>query len=209
MSNDEVEALVKRYFSKEGYTFPDNFEHRVDPDSSAVIYSFIRDFKPKTCLQIGCWEGGTTCIIMAALLKNELPFRFEASELLADKAYNTIRHVMEKCGKTPGMMSDITCNLKHVPEEIDFLFHDTDHDLETTKWVVDNIFPRLKDGALVILHDWAVQDIKGKWVAKTGAWPETEYLIELHDKGQLPLEKVYWNYGNPNIWELGVFKYRP
>jgi hypothetical protein len=212
MNNDEVKALVDKYFQSEGYTFPADFEHRVDNDSLSVIYSFVRDFKPKSCLQIGTWEGGTTLIVLSALLKNKLPYTFVASELLNDKRENTKQHAIQKCGVAPTMIGDITKCLDEVPEEIDFLYHDSDHDAETTVWVYNNIFPRLKDGALVIFHDWAVEDHEGVWSGKgpngTGGWPETTIMMDLHNAGKLPLEKVYWNYHNPGDWETGVFYYR-
>lgn len=211
MTNEEVQVLVDQYFKGDGYVFPGGFEHRLDPDSSAVMYSFIRDKKPTTALSIGTWEGGSACIIESALQMNDPPFQYYASELLDDKRENTRLHVLEKCGKTPIMLGDITKSLSQIPQEIDFLYHDSDHDTGTTQWVVDNIFPRLKKGSLVIFHDWAVEEINGKWVGKgsqgKGGWGETQLLMDLHEKGQLPLEKVYWNYHNPGSWELGVFLY--
>lgn len=212
MTNEEERLLEEKYFYKEGYTFPSHFEHRVDQDSLKAIYSHVRKEKPRNSLQIGCWEGGTTLTILAALLKNNKKFTFVASELLEDKRENTKQHCIEKFNVYPVMIGDITKCLDQVPEEIDFLYHDTDHDLETTKWVFDNIFPRLKDGALVIFHDWAVTDNNGVWLGKgengSGGWPETEYMLELHRQGKLPLEKVYWNYKNPGNWETGIFKYK-
>lgn len=206
MTNEEVEALVSKYFNAEGYRFPDGFEHRVDPDSSAVLYSFIREFKPTSILGIGTWKGGSTCVMVAALKKNGVPFRYVASELADDMRRETEQNCIAVNGIAPLMIGDITANLDKVPEVIDCLYHDTDHDMPTTKWVLDNILPRVKKGGLVMFHDWAVVDKKGKWIPKDGAWPETLYMIEQHKKGLLPLEKVYWNYGNPGMWELGVFR---
>ena len=211
MTNEEVYALYPantismNTLKVEDYSTPQDFEHRVDPHSSLAIYSFLREYKPVNCLQIGCWEGGTTGIIMAALKKNGKPFRFVASELLADKMIHTAEHTIREYGIKPEMVGDITTSLPDDLKDIDFLFHDTDHDLETTDWVVKNVFPRLKEGALVIFHDWAVMEKDGKWIAKDGEWGETRYLIDMHENNSLPMEKVYWNYGNPDRWETGVF----
>lgn len=221
MKNEEVMEMVQEYFVGDRYEFPGDFEHRVDPDSSAVLYSFIRKFKPTSVLSIGTWKGGSACIIMSALLENQKedkrkkktvkPFVYVASEIDDTLRRDTHDNVKKKCGKAPTMIGDITENLKGVPKEIDFLFHDTNHDAETTDWVVKNIFPRIEIGAYVVFHDWAVyEDEEGNWLGKgdggVGGWPETEYLLDLHRKGELPLEKVYWNFKNPGSWELGVFK---
>ncbi len=207
MTNEEVNKLCREYFDKDGYTHHTGFDRRVDDDSLRVIYSFVRKHKPSSILQIGCWEGGTTSPILAALIKNKKKFKFVASELLDDKRQKTMLHCLEKNGQTPLMTGDITKNLKDVPKEIDCLFHDSDHDAKTTKWVIENIFPRLKKGALLIFHDWAVEEIDGKWVPKDGAWDETIILCELHNQGVLPFKKVYWNYHNPGSWETGIFIY--
>jgi len=206
MKNEQVEELVNKYFHAEGYRFPVEFEHRVDPDSSAVMYSFIREYKPKNILGIGTWRGGSTCVMMAAALKNGTEFNYIASELEPDLRNETKENCIRVNGVAPTMVGDITKVLDDVPRDIDFLYHDTNHDLDTTVWVLDNILPRVKKGGLILFHDWAVEDVNGKWVAKDGAWPETLEMIDRHEKGTLPMEKVYWNYKNPGQWELGVFR---
>jgi len=205
MTNDKMQALNDKYFNAEGYRFPEHFEHRVDPDSSACLYSLIREYKPKSVLGIGTWRGGSTCVMISALKKNGGDFRYVASELMDDLRAETEKNCMEVNGMAPEMVGDIMESLDLIPEEIDFLYHDTNHDFETTKWILDNILPRVKKGCLIAFHDWAVEEIDGKWVAKDGAWPETLEMIKRHENGTLPMEKVYWNYKNPGDWELGVF----
>lgn len=217
MTNEEVFALYPPHtvdfmeLQVEDYKMPHDFEHRVEGRSLLCIYSMLRDYKPKTCLQIGCWEGGTTNVIMHALKKNGDKFRFVASEILADKRENTRLHTLRDTGIEPEMVGDCTKEIPKDLKNIDFLYHDTDHDKKTTEWVVENILPRLKDGALVIFHDWAVTEKDGEWLGKgaggTGGWEETEYLLDLHRQGKLPFKKVYWNYGNPGTEETGVFLY--
>lgn len=213
MTNEEELLLEEKYFIKDGFQFPEGFEYRLDKDSLKAIYSFIREWKPKNVLEIGTSHGGSTITILGALLANAKPFNFVASELLDALKAEAEQHCMEKFGTAPTMIGDVTKNLDKVPEKIDFLMHDDDHDLETTQWVIDNIFPRLNQGALVIFHDWAVEEVNGKWFGKgsggLGAWPETQLLMDLHEQGKLPLKKVYWNYHNPGNWETGVFTYEP
>lgn len=213
LSQQDIEQLVEKYFNAEGYEFPTYFEHRYDPQSSAISYSLIRHFRPKTILHIGTWEGGSVCVIMSALMMNKKPYVYVASELLQDKIKNTALHCIERNGTTPMMIEDITKNLDKIPKNIDFLFHDTDHDLTTTAWVFEHIIPRLKDGALVNFHDWAVKEIDGEWVGKEALgvgniWPETKYMLELHKAGKLPFEKLYFNYEDGGSREAGFFIYR-
>lgn len=205
MTNEEVDALVKKYFDAEGYTFPGHYEHRVDPKSSAVIYAMVREYQPTAVGHAGTWRGGSTGVIMAALLKNGKKFSYVASELMDDLRAETEANVAQHTGQAPVMIGDITKDFDKLPKVMDCFYHDTNHDRETTESVVKNVFPRIKKGGLVMFHDWAVTEQGDKWVGKDGMWPETEYLLELHAKGELPLEKVYWNYNNPGGEELGVF----
>lgn len=214
MTNGEMTDLNLKYFLKEGYSFPVEFEHRLDQDSSACLYSLVRKYNPKKVLHIGTWEGGSTCVIMAALLKNKeedgKDFLYVASELLDDKRACTYTHCMEKHGTAPLMIGDITKNLDKVPSKIDFLFSDHDHDWDTTAWEFDNIMPRVKKGSLICFHDWAVEELSdGRWNGKgidgAGGWPETQYIMDLHAAGKLPMEKLWWNYHNPDAWETGFF----
>ena len=204
LSNTEVLALLGRYWNNEKYPFPGYFEHRYDPDSSAILYSFVRELKPKKILEIGTSKGGATLTIMKALLKNNLPFEFYSSELLDDLRNEAENNLKREAGQSPIMLGDITKNLDKIPYDIDFFMLDNDHDLPTTVWIMENIIPRLKDGCFFSLHDWAVQDINGKWVGKghegAGAWPETQYFMDLQKEGKFPFKKIWWGYKNP-LWE--------
>lgn len=200
MTNQEVSELVDKYFDNEGYEFPDHFEHRYDVDSSAVLYSLIREHSPQSCLSIGCWQGGSSCVIMTALQKNRKKFIYYASELMDELRFKTALHVFEKCNASPIMLNDITLNKDNLPHSLDFLFIDTDHDKKTTQWIFEEVIPRVRPGGLIAIHDWAVWEEDGKWVGKgegRGGWEETDYIMTLHEKGELPLKKIYWNCHNP------------
>lgn len=205
MTNDEINNLVDKYWRKEGYKMPDHFEHRYDPDSSAILYSLIRKYKPVSCLEIGTWRGGSSHIIMSALLKNQKEikkkFHYVASELADDLRDETYKNVSSICGEGPRMIGDITMNLARIPSHLDFLMIDTDHDLKTTEWIVANVFPHVKRGALLSIHDWAVEEKDGKLVGKgelgTGGWEETNYYMDMIRGGKWPFKKIYWTYGNP------------
>lgn len=211
MKREDAEKLIKDYFVKDKFGFPgDDFgEYRLDKFSMELIYSFIRKHKPKVAVDLGTSKGGSSYTILGALLKNGGKFTFVGSELLDDLRTKAIDNCHRFLGYKPKIVGDLTKNLKHFPKKIDFLMHDTDHDLETTKYVFKHILPRVKRGGLVIFHDWAVWEEDGKWIGKgdggVGGWPETEYMLDLHKKGKLPLKKVFFAYRNSGGEETGVF----
>ena len=206
MTTEEIDELVNYYWKPINYNFADeNFEHRFEEVSSGMMYSLIRDYKPTNVVALGTSFGGSTLIITAALLANEKPYKYLAAEKETDLRKQTEEHVLLKYGVAPTLIGDLTEH-KDYPDGIDFLFHDTNHDRETTQWVFENIMPKVKKGALVIFHDWSVQELPdGKWKGKDGMWPETEYMLELQAKGKLGLDKVYFNYELGSGLETGVF----
>lgn len=205
MTNEEMTLLVEKYFNKEGYVFPGHYEHRFDQDSSAMMYSIIREYKPKKFLEIGSWLGGSSSLIMAALLKNDQRFTFISSEIDDHMRNETEKNVRETTGSFPIMIGDITKNIDKVPE-LDFLFVDTNHDLDTTKWIIKNIWSKLKKGGIFCMHDWPVREENGDLKTKEGQlWPETEYLMNMIKTGEFPFKKLFWTYGNPGQQETGFW----
>jgi cephalosporin hydroxylase len=199
MTTEEMKELVNAYWIGDGYTPPRMTEHRVDLQwSEPVIYSLLRDFKPTSLLEFGTSYGGTACLTMTALLKNGKPFKFVASEMNPQVLGECTANIMKACGKLPTMVGKIEDNLDKVPKELDWVLIDTNHDLENCKWYMENIIPRVKKGGMVVIHDWAVREIDGKLVYENndGSGHEIVYLMDLYEKGTLPLEKFYWTWGD-------------
>lgn len=198
----DIEKLIHKFWNQEwplvedkmSFLFP-QFEHRYDKESSAVLYSLIRQFEPMNCLEVGAYVGGATHVIMKALQKNATPYLFIASEKDDILRKETEKNLLKECGIVPFLIGDITKNLHLIPDYIDFLFLDTNHDLSTTQWIFSNLIPRVKENSLVAIHDFPAEDREGEWILKPNPFPEAEYIVSLHKESQLPLEKLYWNYG--------------
>src|SRR5258708_15962051 len=145
---------------------------------------------------------------MSALQKNGKPFDYIASELLDDKREATGENVFAKCGRSPIMIGDITKYSTLAPLELDLLFVDTDHDAEVTQFIVDNIWPRLKKGGLLALHDFAVEEKDGIWVGKghdgIGGLPETQLYTDMFHNKKWPFKKLYWCTHNLFRNEIGL-----
>lgn len=210
MTREEMDQLTQKYFVADAYAFPQEFEHRVDQKSSAMMYSLIRLHKPKAALEIGTWRGGSTCIIQSALLKNGGEFTHIASELLNDLRQQTEENVLRVCGHTPMMIGDIMQNLDSIPAEIDFLFVDTDHDEIVTQWIEKHIFPRVRKGGIFVMHDWAVEEKDGKLIGKgtdgVGGWPETNYFMKKIESGDFPFQRIFWTWNNPGTEETAFWE---
>lgn len=212
MTNEAITELVNKYFKKEWQLSPDHksnvlyddFECRLEIDSSSIMYSLIREFKPTSCLEVGSWYGWSTCVIMKALIKNKLRASFICSELDDELRIKTKANVKRKTGRTPRMIGDVTKNLDKLPKNLDFIFIDTNHDRPTAEWIAQNIWPRLIQGGIFAMHDWAVWEengvLKGKGHNGTAGTEEVEVLMGLIKNNQFPFEKIYWSYNN-SAWD--------
>lgn len=213
MTNDEIIKLVDKYFYGDKHEWPSwmgigqggGGEVRYDYDSSMIAYSLVRHYKPTSVLEFGASYGHSVIFNTDALLKNGKPFTYVAFEFVED-IYNAAKANLERRhGKLIPQLyfGDIREQLDKIPKTLDYVFIDGNHDLDTTQWYVDNIFPRIKRGSLVAIHDFAVTDKDGKWMGKDqdgkGGLPETQLLMDLHEAGKLPLKKLFWTYGNP-LW---------
>ena len=205
-----INDLVFKYFSGDKVILPNWFERKVDDESSAILYSLIRHYKPKSVLEIGTCCGGTTTLILSALLKNNTDFTFVASELADDLREETKDNTIRSCGVSPVLIGDITKNLDKVPKKLDLLFVDTDHDLETTKWIKKNLWSRVVKGGIFAMHDWPVRMVNGEIRSKEmdnigNCWPETTYLLEIYKQKKFPFSILHWTYKGQGSPEAGFW----
>ena len=189
----------------------DYIEYRIDDQSLDKISDLILTDHPKKVLEIGSWEGGDSITILNELLKHEdkYPFKFYISEKDRDKNKITELAVRlelplnsEKIHKDILFLGDIMS--AEIPQNIDLLIIDTDHDKETSKWIFDNVLPNMKSGGKVIIHDWCIKEIDGEFSSKSSPWPEMEYYLDLLRNKKFPLKKIEWIVGNAQ--ELGIFE---
>lgn len=213
-TKEDIDQLINKYFITDGHVWPDwmaiakhDNEVRYDYDSSKVCYSLIRDFKPTNCLEFGTSFGHSTIFITDALLKNELPFNYIAFEMERDLWIKTSDNLDRRHSKIIPLLVNrniMECE-EDIPDNLDFVFIDSNHEVESTQFYIDKIFPKIVPGGLIAIHDFAVsENEEGKWVGKgangTGGLPETEILMQLHNDNKLPIEKLYWMYPDSSKW---------
>ena len=201
ITRSEITDLWDQYFYPEGYQFTDVYEHSLDKNSSKTLYSFIRKWHPQICLEFGTSRGGSACIILSALLKNNRPYRYVPFEINAD--YNRIakQNILEECGINMEIYGDITKNLDKIPKKLDFAFIDPEWDKEIAVWAYENIIPRVKKGGLIAIHDWSVSE---ELVYQGGQFEGIKYFIELFKEGKMPLFKIFSMWDEPDFCASGM-----
>lgn len=192
----EINDLMDKYFHEEGYKFLDDYQHSLDRTCSKILYSIVRDYNPKTCLEFGTYRGGSACITVSALLKNKKPFEYIGFEIQEGAREETKNNILRECGIEIEIYGDITKNLDKIPKKLDFAFIDPEWDKEIAIWIYENLIPRVKKGGLVAIHDWSVSE---ELVYQGGQFEGIKYFIELFKEGKMPLEKIFSVWDEPDF----------
>lgn len=210
----EIDELINKYYGADGHVWPEwmsyaNSENEVryDYDGSKICYSLVREFKPTNVLEFGTSFGHSTVFITDALLKNELPFKYIAFEMERDLWVKTSDNLARRHGVVLPLLvnRNIMECAADIPDNLDFVFIDSNHEQASTDWYIEHIFPKIVPGGLVAIHDFAVtEDENGEWRGKgadgSGGLAETQILMDLQKEGKLPLEKIYWMYPDSEAW---------
>lgn len=195
MTREEIDSLVETYARTEGVgsTINEWTSSQFDDRSAEINYSLIRHFKPKTVLEFGARTGRCTHDMYRALLKNGGKFKLKSYELQDDLRADAQNRLNAIYGETAPAIGGDVMKAKDLPKSIDYLFVDNSHDIDTTKWVFEDLLKRCVEGCLVQIHDIPFHgDFE---IGKTdGVFPESHYIVNLHKAGLLPLKKLYWTF---------------
>lgn len=123
---------------------------QLDDIEAEVTYLLIRETRPTTVVEISPSGGWSTSWILQALKDNK---------------YGTLCSYDINDASTKVLPSDLTADrwiftkgkiqkqMRKLPQAIDYLFMDSDHSAPFASWYVQHLFPRVKEGAVVSVHD--------------------------------------------------------
>lgn len=163
-----VVNMINKYYTEiEGSVIHTGYFGTMD---SVLLYSYLRDFKPKNILEIG---GGTsTRIMFQALEKNGFNVKLTcyAKERTSDvkESPNCVRYTFHE-----GDFLDSFFEHPINPEEVDFVFIDGAHEAYFATFFCYEILEKLRPGTLIHIHDVQEPDI----------------LLEGYQKGWFTLSK--------------------
>ena len=136
-----------RQFCKEH--IPKGFRPQLCDVEGELTYMFIRELKSKNVVEFSPCHGYSTMWLLHALNKNDKGKVFSFD--LIDEATKYIPISLRN--RWEFIKGDVKDNLDKFPEQIDYLFIDSDHSKEFCKWYIENIFPMLRNGVYVSVHD--------------------------------------------------------
>lgn len=192
MTKEQMNKIISQYEGEELGSSDTTWEGTQFDDRSAVInYSLVRHYKPKVIVEFGTRTGRCTHDILKALLKNGGKFDFHPYELEDENRQIAQENIELIFGDKAVIIGGDITKTTDIPDNIDYLFIDNYHDMETTKWVFDTLIKKCVNGCLVQIHDIP---LKGDFEVGKSGFIETSYIVDLHKDGKLPLEKLYWTY---------------
>jgi predicted O-methyltransferase YrrM len=178
-------------------------------EKASLLYDFIINEKPKTCVEIGVFGGASILPIATALKVNCNnavvyaidPWKTEEclkghdkanadwwSKVNLDSIYKSFVNLVTRNSlqnQVVILKQTAEGALTHIPAKIDFLHIDGNHGEEAVNFDVDNYFPRVKKGGIIVCDDVHWQ-VNGKRTTK-GAYDKMMSsctVIASCDKGE-------------------------
>jgi predicted O-methyltransferase YrrM len=193
MNRDEVDDIVALYVQELDTSVANWPSTQYDDRSAKINYSFIRHFKPKVVVEFGSNTGRCTYDILRALIQNGGEFTFKSYEVNAERRLSAQSRLNESFGDKSIQIGEDITKANDVPQGIDYLFIDNNHDLETTRWAFDTLLKRCVPNCLIQIHDIP---LRGNFEVRPEGrnFEEVAYIIDLQKEGKLPFKKEYWTW---------------
>ncbi|MEO6597475.1 MAG: class I SAM-dependent methyltransferase [Planctomycetota bacterium] len=120
-----------------------------DDLSAEITYLLLRDERPEVVVEISPCGGWSTSWILNALRDSGCG-RLVSFDVIDDSVVKVPADL--SAGIRTFHLGDVRQS-PHIPARIDYLFVDSDHTGPFAKWYVQNVFPRVRSGAVVSVDD--------------------------------------------------------
>jgi len=120
-----------------------------DDIACEITYLLLREERPETVVEISPCGGWSTSWILNALRDNGCG-HLTSFDIIDHSAVKVPWDLAE--GIRTFHLGDVIQSA-HLPTTIDFLFMDSDHSAPFAEWYVQNVFPRVRSGAPVLVDD--------------------------------------------------------
>jgi predicted O-methyltransferase YrrM len=121
-----------------------------DDIEAEITYLLVREFKPKNIVEISPCGGWSTSWLLNAIKNNKFGELY-SYDIVDDSTKTLPEDLTEK--RWHFILGDIKENIEKLPLTIDYLFMDSDHSADFAQWYIQSIFPRIRVGIPISVHD--------------------------------------------------------
>ena len=127
-----------------------------------LTYLLLRETSPKTVVEISPYYGWSTSWILHGLRDNGLGHLYSFDQLFDFPGSKSSPLIELPCLSTlPENLTESRFTLTegdvreqiNMPDQIDYLFIDSEHTAEFAKWFIRELFPRITKGSVISVHD--------------------------------------------------------
>ena len=118
---------------------------------SEVLYSLVREILPSKIIEFGPYNGLTSSIIIKAMEANNKKCDLISFDLRKE---STSLDYISNLTSRKLVIGDIKETCLPYLDDIDFIFIDADHSYKFGQWYCENVFPKLRKGTIIMIHDW-------------------------------------------------------
>jgi len=128
----------------------------IDWETGILLCNFVEEYRPKQVVELGTFQGySTSWLILGTLLAGV--GRVDAYEVFPEGYYGSMWYDVYGLPKQAFRYHEIPGGIwKHpneIPEQIDLLYHDTEHLPSPTKMELSLLVPRIPIGGVVLVDD--------------------------------------------------------
>jgi predicted O-methyltransferase YrrM len=175
----------------------ENHKKGMNPQLSDIeaelTYMFLRELKPNNVVEFSPCHGYSSMWILNAMDRNNNGTLF-SFDLIDDSEHYLPKDLNKRRVFVKG---DVTLQIKKFPEQIDYLFIDSDHSQKFGQWYIRTVFPLINSGTYVSVHDVA----KRHPASKKLVYGEAREIVKWLDKKNIPFysASLKWDIGDMNV----------
>ena len=155
LNNEYIKGLYVKYFKEivalrqkalsVGYL--NKLGTQMHDEEAEQTYMLVRETKPETVVEMSPCRGGSSFWLISGLIKNEKGF-CHSYDVIPDSEDNLPQEFRDHRKFYLGDAQE-----QPVPDNIDYLFMDSDHREPFTQWYIKEVFPKTTEACLTSVHD--------------------------------------------------------
>ena len=123
---------------------------QLDDIEAELTYLYLRALRPSTVMELGTFHGWSTTWLLSALRDNGTGHLHSFDKI--DNVVHTVPAELS-ADRWTFVHGDVRADLDAVPAGVDYLFVDADHGRRFGEWYLAHLFPLMRPGTPVSVHD--------------------------------------------------------